>query len=320
MVYVWISPPCGGRYSRGMALIVTGSIGIDTVYTPDGQHRENVLGGSAVYFSAAAAAYGAVRLVAAVGDDFPEDLRATFERFPSVDLEGLETRAGSATFRWGGKYLEDMNQRETLFTELGVLGEAPPPVPEGYRDSKAVFLANAHPGVQASLLGSLPGAKLSVADTMNLWIDIAKDELTELLGKVTGLVLNNEEAEQYTGKKNPVTAAKKILEHGPRFVVVKKGEHGALLVHRDGIAALPAFPVEEVVDPTGAGDAFAGGMMAHLSQSLDASFESVRKSMAHGTVIASFALASFSLDRLAGLSRAEIDARYAEYAAMVRLD
>jgi len=307
-----------------MSLIVTGSIGIDTVHTPDGQQRESILGGSAVYFSAAASLYSPVRLVAAVGDDFPPELRGVFERFDGIDLEGLETREGSKTFRWGGKYHEDMNQRDTLFTELGVLGEAPAPVPESYKDSKAVFLANSHPAVQMDLLANLPNATLSVADTMNLWIDIAKPELTDLLGKVTGLVLNNEEAEQFTGKKNPVTAAKRILEHGPRFVVVKKGEHGALLVHRDGLAALPAFPVEKVVDPTGAGDSFAGGMMAHLAadqpQGGDVSFDAIRRSMAHGTIIASFAIESFSLDRLVEITKADVDARYDEYASMVRLD
>jgi sugar/nucleoside kinase (ribokinase family) len=232
-----------------MSLIVTGTIGIDTVYTPDGQHRENTLGGSAVYFSAAASIYGPVRLVAAVGDDWPAEHRAVFEKFPAVDLEGLETRKGSKTFRWGGKYHEDMNQRDTLYTELGVLEEAPPPVPQSYEDSKAVFLANSHPAVQMDLLSKLPQVQLSVVDTMNLWIDIAKPELTQLLGKVTGLVLNNEEAEQFTGKKNPVTAGREILKMGPKFVVVKKGEHGALLIHKDGLAALPPIPSRKSSTP-----------------------------------------------------------------------
>lgn len=304
-----------------MSLIVTGTIGIDTVETPGGGRHEDLLGGSAVYFAAAASFYTNTRMVAAVGDDFPNPFMDTLKSFEGLDLAGLEVRQGSKTFRWGGKYHEDMNQRDTLYTELGVLEEAPPPVPESYEDSKAVFLANSHPAVQMDLLSKLPQVQLSVVDTMNLWIDIAKPELTQLLGKVTGLVLNNEEAEQFTGKKNPVTAGREILKMGPKFVVVKKGEHGALLIHKDGLAALPAFPVEEVVDPTGAGDTFAGGMMAHLAKepSADPSFEAVRRSMAHGTIIASFTIETFSLDRLASITPSDVQSRYNDYAAMIRL-
>jgi len=303
-----------------MSLIVTGTIGIDTIYTPDGQHREAVLGGSAAYFAAAASLYGGVRLVAVVGEDFPEPYRASLRRFPRIDAAGLETRAGSKTFRWGGKYMANMDQRETLFTELGVLTEAPPTVPAGFRDSRFVFLANSHPSVQMHLLGQLSSATLVVADTMDLWINTASEELTALLRKVGGLVLNYEEAEQYTGRRNPVTAGKHILELGPRFVVIKKGEHGAVLVHRDGVAALPAFPAERVVDPTGAGDTFAGGLMAHVAKTGDTSFHGLRRAMAHGTVIASFTIEAFSLDRLVGLGFDEVEARYRAYAAMIRLD
>ena len=305
-----------------MSLIVTGTIGIDTVETPAGEKREGVLGGSCAYFAAAAQHHGQVRLVAAVGEDFPAEHRATLERFGSIDLAGLETRAGSKTFRWGGKYLDDMDHRETLFTELGVLGEAPPPVPEAYRDSAYVFLANGHPAVQDSFLEQFPGRKLAVADTMDLWINIAKDELRGLMGKVDGLVLNFDEAELYTGKRNPVTAGRHLLDYGPRFVVIKKGEHGCILVHRDGVCAMPAFPTEDVIDPTGAGDTFAGGMMGYLAshQSADpGSFESVRAALAHGTVVASYTVESFSLDRLEKLTLDDIKDRLAIFAHMVRI-
>jgi sugar/nucleoside kinase (ribokinase family) len=310
-----------------MSLIVTGTIGIDTVYTPSGEHREEVLGGSAAYFAAAASFYGPVRLVAAVGDDFPKAHRDTIARFPNIDAGGIDTRAGSKTFRWGGKYLDNMDHRESLFTELGVLAEAPPTVPAGFRDAKYCFLANSHPAVQMDLLAQLTGPAgtgpaLVVADTMDLWINIAKDDLTKLLRKVHGLVLNYDEAELFTGTKNPVTAARKILEHGPRFVVVKKGEHGAILVHADGVAALPAFPAEVVKDPTGAGDTFAGGMMGFLAQSDPADagdYDTLRRAMAHGTIVASFTIETFSLDRLSELTRAQIGQRYDEYAAMTHL-
>lgn len=305
-----------------MSLIVTGTIGIDTVYTPTG-HAEKVLGGSCTYFSAAASFFGPVRIVAAVGDDFPDEFRSTLEHFKTVDLAGLETRKGSKTFAWGGKYHDNMDSRETLFTELGVVGEKPPSVPGRYRDSKFVFLANSHPAVQLDLLSNFPDKALAVADTMDLWINIARAELQVLLRKVDGLVLNYDEAELLTGKKNTVSAARHILEMGPRFVVVKKGEHGCMLVHRDGICALPAYPAEKVVDPTGAGDTFAGGLMgsiASVKNLKDAgSFDSVRSSLAYATVTASFNIEAFSLERLKTLSRAEIDARYREFQAMVRV-
>lgn len=303
-----------------MALIVTGTIGIDTVFTPAG-HAERVLGGSGTYFSAAASFYTPVRLVAAVGDDFPPDFMGTLGHFRGVDLAGLEVRKGSKTFAWGGKYHPDMNGRDTLFTELGVLAEHPPAVPSAFRDSRFVFLANTHPGVQLGMLEQLPQRALTVADTMDLWINVAKADLLTLLTRVDGLVLNYDEAELLTGKKNTVSAGRAILALGPRFVVIKKGEHGALLVHRDGVAALPAFPTEDVVDPTGCGDTFAGGMMGSLAAAgtADSSFATIRRALVHGTVIASFTIEAFSLDRLKRLTRAEIDARAEQYAAMVRV-
>lgn len=304
-----------------MSLIVTGTIGIDTIETPDGQRREDLLGGSAVYFCAASSFYTQPRLVAAVGDDFPESFMDTLKSFEAVDLAGLEVRQGSKTFRWGGKYMEDMDRRETLFTELGVLEEAPPTVPDKFKDSKVLFLANSHPMVQLGMLEQLGDLDLSVVDTMDLWITIAKPELTNLLGKIDGLVLNFDEAEQYTGHRNPVTAGKHLLELGPRFVVIKKGEHGCILVHKDGICALPAYPTEHVVDPTGAGDSFAGGMMGRLAASGAAdlgSFESIREALAHGTIIASFNVESFSLERMQGISNKDVDARYDHYASMMR--
>lgn len=309
-----------------MSLIVTGSIGIDTVELPTGERREDVLGGSCVYFSAAASFFSPVRLVGAAGDDFPDALRKTFDAFPNIDHAGLEIRKGSKTFRWGGKYMEDMDRRETLFTELGVLGEAPPPVPEKFRDSKYIFLANTHPGVQMGLLEHFPGRALAVADTMDLWINTARSELETLLTMVDGLVLNFDEAEQFTGLRNPVAAGRRMLEHGPRFVVIKKGEHGCILVHKDGIAALPAYPTEKVVDPTGAGDSFAGGMMGHIASEgasghqPDASaFSTIHRSLAYGTVIASFNIEAFSLDRMAKLSTDELEERFEGYVRMVRI-
>lgn len=308
-----------------MALIVTGTVGIDSVYTPHG-HAERVLGGSCTYFAAAASFHGPVRMVAAVGGDFSPEYRAVFSKFPGVDTRGLESRPNSKTFAWGGKYHQNMNSRETLFTELGVLTEAPPAVPAAYADSEYVFLANSHPAVQLGFLRQFPKRKLAVADTMDLWINIAKPELKALLNEVDGLVLNYDEAELLTGKQNPVTAAKQIIaESKLTFCVVKKGEHGCLFVHRDGVAMLPAYPAEKVIDPTGAGDTFAGGMMGYIAANHKAHeikdkvhFDVIQRALAHGTVVASFNIESFTLSRLETLKKAELDARYREFAAMVR--
>ena len=303
-----------------MSLIVTGSIGIDTVHTPHA-NAEAVLGGSCAYFAAAASFHAPVRVVAAVGGDWPDEHRRLLEQFDNISLEGLETRPDSRTFAWGGRYFANMNQRETLFTELGVLDEDPPSVPDRYRDSEYVFLANTHPAVQSRLLADLPNRKLCVADTMDLWINIAHPELMAVLGSVDGLVLNDSEAQQLTEITNAITAAKKIIELGPTFVVIKKGEHGAVLVHRKGLATIPAYPAEmhKVVDPTGAGDAFAGGMMGHIAAVGMTDFASLQTALAWGTVAASFAIESFGLERLAQISRRDIDDRMREFQAVARV-
>lgn len=306
-----------------MSLLVTGTIGLDDVVTPTG-HAQQVLGGSCMYFSAAASFYTPVRLVAAVGEDFPSAFRESFKQFPGVDLTGLETRKGSKTFRWGAKYHANMNSRDTLFTELGVVGEAPPTVPSAYADSKFLFLANSPPAVQAGFLEQVPNRSLTVVDTMDLWIDVAKEDLLALLKRVDGLVLNYDEAEQLTKKLNSVSAGRHILELGPRFVIVKKGEHGCLLIHRDGICSLPAYPTENIIDPTGCGDTFAGGMMGFIASDKSAqhdpgSFSTIRRALVHGTIVASYTIEAFSLDRLKQIKRADLDKRFDEYANMVRI-
>jgi len=300
-----------------MPLIVTGSIGIDSVHTPTGT-AEDVLGGSCVYFAAAASFFGPVRLVAAVGDDFPEHHIKTFEQF-NLDLAGLERRAGSKTFRWKGKYHENMNDRDTLEVDLNVLGERLPLVPESYRDSRHIFLANTHPAGQLELLANFPHRTLAVADTMDLWIETERDTLVELLKQIDGLVLNDSEALMLTEQSNTVRAAEKILEMGPKFVVIKKGEHGAMLRHAQGQAVLPAYPARDVVDPTGAGDSFAGGMMGYLAATGDHSIDSLRTAMAYGTMVASYNIEAFSLDRMSQIQRTHIENRLAEYRHMLHI-
>ena len=306
-----------------MSLIVTGTVGIDTVETPY-DRVEKVLGGSCVYFAAAASFFTQVRMVAAAGEDFHDDYRSILGRFPNICVEGLELRAGSKTFAWGGRYFDDWNQRETLFTDLGVLTEHPPKAPDAYMDSRFIFLANSHPSIQREMLHAFQERVFSVADTMNLWIDTEREALGELMRDIDGLVINDEEARMLTGKRNVIAAGRQIIDlMGPMFVIIKKGEHGCVLVHDEGVAMLPAFPVEEVRDPTGAGDSFAGGFMGHLaaahSKDLNVSLASVQQALAHGTVIASFAIESFSLDRLADLTPEEVAHRYTEFQGMVRV-
>jgi len=303
-----------------MSLLVTGTIGIDTVHTPTGK-AERVLGGSCAYFAAAASFHAPVRVVAAVGGDWPPEHRAKLSRFKNINLDGLEVRPSSSTFAWGGKYLDNMNERETLFTHLGVVAEQPPAIPKQYRDSRYIFLANTHPAVQRELLSHFPKRAFAVADTMDLWIKTARPELLELLKQVDGVVLNYSEAEQLTGVRNAVSACRKILEMGPKFAVNKKGEHGAILVHHEGIATMPAYPAElhQVVDPTGAGDSFAGGMLGHLAAVGKTDLESIQTAIAWGTVTASFTIESFGLDRLAQISRSDIDQRMRQFQSAARV-
>lgn len=314
-----------------MSLLVTGTIGIDTVHTPTAS-AERVLGGSCSYFSAAASFFGPVRMVAAVGGDWPAEHRQVLESFPAIDTRGLELRPNSRTFAWGGRYHANMNVRETLFTELGVLEEAPPRVPEVFGDSRHVFLGNTHPAVQYDLLRQFPHRRLAVADTMDLWINVAHADLRKLLTEIDGLVLNDSEAELLTEERNPYTAARAILEMGPRFVIVKKGEHGAALVHRGGVGVIPAFPAaaHQVVDPTGAGDSFAGGLMGYLAQVDQGSGEGasvgadevdrLRQAMAWGTVVASFTIESHGLDRLRAIGPSDIERRMQEFKNATRVE
>jgi len=303
-----------------MSLIVTGSIGIDTIETPDGQKADSVLGGSSIYFAAGASFFTQVRLVAAVGEDFPPAFLAAFNHF-GVNIHGLETRKGSKTFRWHGRYHENMNDRDTISVDLNVLAEALPPVPETFKDSQFVFLANTHPAGQMALLDQFPKRKLVVADTMDLWIEIAQPELKKLLAQVDGFVLNDSEARLLTGEANAIKAADAVLalmgDGANKFVIVKKGEHGAILRHGAGTVVLPAYPSTRVVDPTGAGDTFASGFMGYVAHKDDTSPETLRQAMAYGTVVASFTIEKFSIGRLQEITRADIDARLAEYKKMI---
>jgi cytidine kinase len=301
-------------------LVVTGTIGIDTVQTPRAK-REGVSGGSAAYFAAAASQLCPVRLVAVVGGDWPVEHHSILKSFSGVCLDGLESRTNSRTFAWGGKYFDDVNRRETLFTEVGVLQEEPPRVPAAYADSELVFLGNTHPSVQLGFVDQFPKRKLVVADTMDLWIRTANPELSALLQRVDGLIVNDSEAGELTGVRNAISAGRKILQMGPKFVVVKKGEHGAILIHPEGSAVIPAFPIDDanVVDPTGAGDSFAGGFMGYLAREGRFDFASLQKAMAYGTVVASFSLEAFGLDRMRTLKFDEITKRLAQFQQMARV-
>lgn len=293
-----------------MPLLVTGSIGLDTVETPAGR-REDIIGGSAIYFSYAASFFTPVRLVGVVGEDCPQSMFATFDG-RDVDTSGLEVRKGSKTFRWHGSYVKDLNEAVTVEVDLNVLAERAPKIPERFLDSQYVFLANTHPVLQQQMLGHLKQPKLIVADTMNLWIQTERVELLKLLKQVHGLVLNDGEARLLTEEKNLIAAARAVRKLGPKFVVIKKGEHGALLSTDRGEFVLPAFPTDCVVDPTGAGDSFAGGMMGYLATQGTFSAATIKRALAFGTVVASFTISDFSLDGLKRATRDAIDDRWHE--------
>jgi len=298
-----------------MTLMVVGSVAIDNIQTPTAR-RDNVLGGSAVHFSFGASLFGSVQMVGVVGDDWPEEHTKLFQKH-GIDTSGLEIIPDGKTFRWTGKYLENMNDRETLDVQLNVLGDFQPKLPEAYRRTQYVFIGNGAPATGLKTIEQLQGADLIVADTMDLWIDIARPDLATLLTKIDGLVLNDSEAKQLTGERNVVTAAKKILTMGPKFVVVKKGEHGSMFVSQYEIYVVPAFPTENVVDPTGAGDSFAGGMMGYFASQGNMDAETIKTALAYGTVTASFQIEGFGADRLLEINREDIDRRLEQLHAIV---
>ena len=291
-----------------MSLLVTGSIAIDTVRTPYGV-SENCLGGSVVYFSMAASFFSPVRVVGVVGSDCPFDFSKVFAG-RNIDLTGLEVRTQSKTFRWAGSYHDNMDDRTTDCMELNVLAEAPPKVPEAFKDSEFVFLANTAPALQLELLEQIEEPVFVAADTMNCWIQDYLSDLKELLKKIDCLIINEDEARMLADEHNLIRAARKILDMGPGVVIAKKGASGSILCSANGERfILPAYPADDVKDPTGAGDSFAGGFMGYLAKSGKTDFETLKTAVACGTVVASFTIADFSLNGLNSINRSDIDSR-----------
>ncbi|MCP3099381.1 PfkB family carbohydrate kinase [Myxococcus sp. K15C18031901] len=300
-----------------MSLLVVGSVALDSVETPFGQ-KEDVLGGSATYFSTSASFFSPVRVVAVVGEDFPE-AHVTFLRGRGIDLEGL-TREPGRTFRWKGRYGYELNEAKTLDTQLNVFQSFSPVLPAGYCDSPYVFLGNIHPELQSRVVDQVRNPRLVAADTMNYWIQGCRDALLKTLRRVNLLFVNDAEARQLAGEHNVVKAARAILSMGPERVVIKRGEYGALLFEKDHIFACPAFPLAEVFDPTGAGDTFAGGFMGALATSPGVDGQVLRRAMVMGSVMASFTVEKFSLERLREVTRPEIHARFAEFRKLTHFD
>ncbi|MCA9265412.1 MAG: hypothetical protein KDA60_16245 [Planctomycetales bacterium] len=298
-----------------MPLIVVGSVALDTVETPTDQ-RDNVLGGSATYFSYAASYFTPVRLVGVVGDDWPTQ-HTELLRARKIDTSGLQIAEGKKTFRWRGRYRPNMNDRDTLEVHLNVFAEFDPVVPEAFRKARYVFLANGLPGVQLRVLDQMDAPDLVVADTMDLYIREYRDELNEVLQRINGLVLNDSEAILLTEDENLVRAGRTVLEMGPKFVVIKKGEHGAMFFSEHETYVLPAYPTEQVVDPTGAGDSFAGGMMGYIAQKDNFDPQTLKEAMAYGILVASFNVEDFSLDRMKDIERDDLEKRMTEYRQML---
>lgn len=295
-------------------VVVVGTVAFDSIETPHGI-VDDALGGSATFFSCAASFFVRPRLVGVVGEDFPAPYRQLLEE-RRIDTGGLVTAQGK-TFRWKGRYHADMNNRDTLEVHLNVFGTFDPVVPTNFRDSAYVFLANGHPRIQAKVLDQMTKPTLVMADTMDLWISTEHDALLELLPRLDGLVLNDSEASLLTDEKNMVKAGLAVRKLGPKFVIIKRGEYGSMLFSEDGIFVIPGFPTPQVIDPTGAGDSYAGGLMGYLAADPTPPPGRLRRAMAYGTVVASLTVEGFGLDRLKTTSREEIDARLETYRHML---
>lgn len=300
-----------------MDILVIGSVAFDSVETPFGR-GDDVLGGSATYFSTSASFFTGVQLVAVVGDDFPEEPRQ-FLNSRGVDLAGLQTRPGQ-TFRWKGRYGYDLNEAHTLETHLNVFETFHPELPESYRQSQYVFLANIDPELQLEVLQQVEKPKLIACDTMNFWIDGKREALVRTLGHVDILVINEAEVRQLAGEANLVKASRSVLAMGPKTLVVKRGEYGVLVFTEHSIFSAPAYPLEEVFDPTGAGDTFAGGFMGYLAATNNLADETIRKATVFGSVMASFTVEDFSLNRLRKLKWPEIEDRFRRFQALTAFE
>ncbi|HET55824.1 MAG TPA: sugar kinase [Ignavibacteria bacterium] len=302
-----------------MSILIVGSIALDTVETPFDK-VENALGGSATYFSLAASYFtGPINLVGVVGEDFSKENLKLLEDH-HVDLEGLQIVEGGKTFRWGGKYHYDLNNRDTLFTELNVFKDFDPIIPDRYIKSSHVVLGNIQPELQLKVLEQLDNPKFIVCDTMNFWIEGAKEKLLEVLKRVHVLIINDSEARLLTHEPNLIKAASMIREMGPEYLIIKKGEHGALLFGEHMVFSAPAYPIETIYDPTGAGDSFAGGFAGYMHKTSDFSFENIKRAVIYGSTMASFCVEKFSTKGLEDLSTLQIHSRFLEFKELSKFE
>ncbi len=305
--------------SEAKSVLVVGSIALDTVKTPVEEHAD-LLGGSASYAALSASFFAPVNLVGVVGDDFP-DSEFDFWRSRNIDARGVQ-RVNGKTFRWSGEYMWDMNTRETRSVALNVFEHFEPALPDAYRETEMVLLANIAPKLQSHVLDEMKRPRFVIADTMDLWIETTRDDLDALLPRVDLLILNDSEAREMTKETSLVKAGRRIRSYGPKFVAIKKGEHGALLFSENEFFSAGAYPLEDIHDPTGAGDTFAGGVAGYLAQHADGevAFDQLRRAVIHGSVLASFCVEAFSLERLRTLSAAEIGERYQLFKMMTQFD
>ncbi|MGD8320950.1 MAG: PfkB family carbohydrate kinase [Gemmatimonadota bacterium] len=300
-----------------MSILCVGSVALDSVETPFGK-AERVLGGSAVFFSAAATVFSPVRVVGVIGDDYPTD-QLSFLEERGADLSGIEQRAGESFF-WAGRYHYDLNSRDTLETRLGVFADFKPRIPDAFRDSRYVFLGNIHPDLQHEVLDQVEKPEVVACDTMNYWIEGNRKELLSLLERVDILLVNDSEARQLADEPNLLKASRWIRDRGPRIIVVKKGEHGAILFADHWVFFAPGYPLEEVFDPTGAGDAFAGGFMGYLARTASMDEEDLRRAMVYGSAMGSYSVEDFSVNRFKNLDGLEVTERVTEFREMTSFE
>jgi len=301
-------------------LLIVGTVAFDAIETPFGK-TDKILGGAATFIGLAASQFevdGAI--VSVVGGDFPKEYITMLEN-KGLDVSSLEIVEDGKTFFWSGKYSHDMNTRDTLATDLNVLADFNPVVPENYKDAEVVMLGNLHPLVQLSVIEQIPvRPKLVILDTMNFWMDNALDDLMKVIEKIDVITINDEEARQLSGEYSLVTAAKKIMAMGPQYVVIKKGEHGALMFYKDKMFYAPALPLEEVFDPTGAGDTFAGGFAGYIAKTEDYSFENLKKAIIYGSALASFCVERFGTERMVALDKDELFQRILQFKNLTQFD